>query len=617
MTLATDARASRRPTAAVWAAGRLLWDVSLGAVRDFVWGDLRKGLLSLHGLPTTTRVLALLGFGLLIAMTLALLWADVWRTQFALIPLTRGLPGRGTLLPNALVPATWFVMALSWSFWLGGALHSWPLIRIGALLLYLIVAIGWVSGTSFANERALQVCLAMLAAVPLTFLARWRDRIRPALEFGMLFTFVCVTFALVQQQGLESWAASDEPIMLVKLNVDVLSLRSFINPMLVLAGMGVATFALQLGSWGSTVVAQRTPRPFALALLLLAIGWLAYTTAADLAGQTSAGADSGLIGAYASGLVGLGLIGLAWCVVSRIHDRARPEATSTVTVHEVADAAESRAMPLIVLFSAMSLITVLATGVLWALFVLRVVPSVPGSDDVFFAFLSNQATHRWWEVSIGLGLCALAAWLAHRGHHAAALYLGVFGLLTAWSRLGSVSGPLPWFSRSAAPLALDVWWVAVLVSVSAALAIRGRLSAERVSGLLTLTLILILLRQTDFLSNRFSPLFGSAGVAFLAFGVLWDILTVGSWANHGSPKLPRESRIFLYLGYALLSVAVVNWALTVHDLGTVNQLTGEATLGGFERFGKPLLYAAFLAMLAPLKGQRSESPPLGTPAVNP
>lgn len=64
-----------------------------------------------------------------------------------------------------------------------------------------------------------------------------------------------------------------------------------------------------------------------------------------------------------------------------------------------------------------------------------------------------------------------------------------------------------------------------------------------------------------------------------------------------TPALPREGRIFLYLGYVILSVAVVNWALTAHNLGTLNVLTGQATLRGFEQFGKPLLYAIFVVSL--------------------
>jgi len=111
-------------------------------------------------------------------------------------------------------------------------------------------------------------------------------------------------------------------------------------------------------------------------------------------------------------------------------------------------------------------------------------------------------------------------------------------------------------------------------------------------------LITALLRQTDFISNRFSPFFGSGGVWFIAFGLAWDALTIGAWANQSSAGLPRVSRIFLYLGYTLLTVTVVCWAVSAHDLTAVNRLTGEAALDGLQLYGRPMLYAIFAVTLA-------------------
>jgi hypothetical protein len=73
--------------------------------------------------------------------------------------------------------------------------------------------------------------------------------------------------------------------------------------------------------------------------------------------------------------------------------------------------------------------------------------------------------------------------------------------------------------------------------------------------------------------------------------VVWDALTSGSWANVSSPGLSRTSRIFLYLGYVILTVTVINWALTTHDLSSLSQLTGNTALVGLDRFGRPMLYA--------------------------
>ena len=88
--------------------------------------------------------------------------------------------------------------------------------------------------------------------------------------------------------------------------------------------------------------------------------------------------------------------------------------------------------------------------------------------------------------------------------------------------------------------------------------IRRTLSPERTIRLLVIALLLALLNQTDFLDNPFSPLFSFAGVAFLIFGIIWNILMAGSFANLSSPGLPRESRLLLYIGYVLISVAILS-----------------------------------------------------------
>ena len=112
-----------------------------------------------------------------------------------------------------------------------------------------------------------------------------------------------------------------------------------------------------------------------------------------------------------------------------------------------------------------------------------------------------------------------------------------------------------------------------------------------------LALILLLLRQTDFIENPFSPFFGFAGIGFVAFGLAWDALTAGSWANTGTPFLPRAGRIFLYIGYVLLTVTLVNWARTTHNLDFIDQFSGATALLGLNAFGKPLLYLLFPIVL--------------------
>ena len=127
--------------------------------------------------------------------------------------------------------------------------------------------------------------------------------------------------------------------------------------------------------------------------------------------------------------------------------------------------------------------------------------------------------------------------------------------------------------------------------------LRGRLTRERALGLVFVLFVTALLPQTEFIESKFGPLLGWAGVGFIAFGIAWDALTKGAWANRGSKTLPRTGRILLYLGYALLSVTVINWVVASHDLFSVRLFTGGGALLGFAAFGRPMLYATIATTL--------------------
>jgi hypothetical protein len=89
-----------------------------------------------------------------------------------------------------------------------------------------------------------------------------------------------------------------------------------------------------------------------------------------------------------------------------------------------------------------------------------------------------------------------------------------------------------------------------------------------------------------------------------------DIVKVVT-ANQSTPTLPRVSRILLYLGYSLLTVTVVHWAVSVHDMTAISRLTGETALDGLERYGRPMLSAIFAVTLA-TSAAASDAAPLNS-----
>jgi len=104
--------------------------------------------------------------------------------------------------------------------------------------------------------------------------------------------------------------------------------------------------------------------------------------------------------------------------------------------------------------------------------------------------------------------------------------------------------------------------------------------------------------QSELLEDPFAPFVGFSGIAIIALGLLWDVLTFGPWVIGESPGLPRASRLFIYLGYVLFGVTLMNWSLTAHVLTEVEFFTGNGALQGFTRFGTPLLYVVFGLVLA-------------------
>lgn len=561
----------------------LLWAISLGAVRDFVWADLREGLISTRGLSHSTRTLVWLGFGLFTAMLGLLLGNDLLRANFPLVPVLTTLAGRGQMLPVALLPLTLFLLAMAWSFALAGALHSHPALRLGLLLLYLLnaglhvlsllstfgldLSYGFSSSLSMlAGLVRVGLALGSIGGVALFFVLRWRARPRPALEFACLLLLIAVPFALGQAQEVNNLRSLGMPLGILLLEFYLALLGFLIMPLLFFIGVDIASFARQAAGWAGQAVTERLPARAPGLLLALLLAWQLFGAARALAGGVAQGSGGDMALSYAGALLDLLAIGLAWFLVNRLSP-ARP------TADDLAEAAGRYALPLIILYQGG-----LALGSL-----------VNAVDPLKLALL-------------GLVLAG-AMWQARRGNPALALYLAILSLLQLLYHLEAPGRPLSLFYRSGNE-PLHFWWLVLFAATGLVLLLRRRLTSQRAGQLFLVSLMAVLLQQTSFLENPFNPLAEglaiSGGIGFLAFGLTWDALTAGNWANQDSPGLPRTGRIFLYLGYVLLTVTLINWALTSHDLDRLGLFTGGLAAQGLAVFGRPLLYAVFALTLAQL-----------------
>ncbi|MCL5994683.1 MAG: hypothetical protein M1546_01355 [Chloroflexi bacterium] len=386
-----------RPTRATFAGVfGLLWAVSFGALRDFVWADIRAGLIDLRGLSRATRTLVWFGLALLVLMVGALLFNDALRAQSNLIAKTVSVTGRGALLPEMLLLLTLFMLSIAWGFLLTGALHSRPLIRVALLLIYLVLS-GWrvlnmATGSALSGEvfnTSLWLSFGAWLAVPLFFVLRRRAQAHPIVEFTVLFTLIAVNFAVSQSDGVGTWRDYGIPLTLAELEASIQLPGIFILPLLLFFGIDVANFARRAAGWTVDIVTQRMAR-WALWVILIAVcAWRLWTVIAETTQRLAQDNLATTLSLYASALAVPLLVAAVWVLVGEGWPWRRSRA-GIPQPDAVSEIAEKVALPLITLYMIASIVAS------WT------IPS-----QVFDAG----------GLVVSLGALAATFWLSRRGRH--------------------------------------------------------------------------------------------------------------------------------------------------------------------------------------------------------
>lgn len=188
-------------------------------------------------------------------------------------------------------------------------------------------------------------------------------------------------------------------------------------------------------------------------------------------------------------------------------------------------------------------------------------------------------------------------WLVWRKQTLAGYFIFLFGQSFLWANLfkpGRLFENFGWTSD----VPVDFWWSMFLLVLTIVWLLKKELTPQRAISLLILTLInTIIFRQTDFAEDPIFGLFQISGTGIIAFGIIWDAVTVGDWANDDTPNLPRESRIYLYLGYVIIALCTIIWAIGQHDHTMINLFTGDGAIAGLRRLGQPMLYMLYPLLL--------------------
>jgi len=138
---------------------------------------------------------------------------------------------------------------------------------------------------------------------------------------------------------------------------------------------------------------------------------------------------------------------------------------------------------------------------------------------------------------------------------------------------------------------------AIVAGIFFALWVRRRLTPSALSALTVAALILWLLGAHDLLSDPLSPLMSlvpRSEPVFLAVSLLLSVAQAGEYfgINKGSLRLPRQSRVFLFVGYALLAALFAHWEAITNQAGLAE---GDADTG-YLFMGIGMVFAALLAL---------------------
>lgn len=551
-----------------------LWQIVSTAIQTFVLGSLREGAIDVRPLSRTLRVVVIVGLTIIIGFLFGILFSDSLRVSGPLEFLANESSSTRALhAPSIAFPITLVALTLGWGYMLAGALHAHRIIRWFVCIIFIVYML-------FANivplTQPFDTILwpfVFIVLLLLAFIILPRVHLPLPLEWSFIL-LICGAMMIMSVYGnLIMQRLSGENWTATTLTTIILNQFMLITPFLLLSGLGWVDFALDASGWAASAVRRHAGSGLSIVILLAILIFRSYEHLSKLF-ATALSEQAAALGGAALLIIGIVAI-LLW----RIRQAAEGNLDRRIIVF------------LVLMNILIQIILLLSQALLTLPALVFVSPESERTVDRISAvvvMISNLEPkfRPWIFVMLGLGLYLL-------GRRRQNPSLAAFGLVIAWFHClrGLMMTDRVLESLSYRYEQVDILATLLLTVLALFWLIRRRLSPERTIRLLVIALLLALLNQTDFLDNPFSPLFSFAGVAFLIFGIIWNILMAGSFANLSSPGLPRESRLLLYIGYVLISVAITHWYLVSHNIGkqlttsTINEL-------GFLSIGLPLAYLA-------------------------
>lgn len=539
---------------------RRLLSLAVSVVRPVwlaVWVDpVRTGRISLEGLRPGVAFVARVGIIALAGLMVSLLFSGLWR-QDELVPIEVEETFR--FLPTALVTVTLVVLLVAWLLLMWGAMDASPLFRVSVAVLFLIVnAPLGVAGVLSVGDRFLLTQgptllriayfvapAAVVVSLLLPLLGR-RVRLRTVIGVGLrtvmaiaVVGFFVLLVAMEATMVREGFPGTAQQL----LSGVFVQTSAVFMPLVLVSAIGVMDFGFSVAEGLADGARSLSRRILLVALSVLVVVKLIIEVGFGWADLSSYVADRPL--ATVRTIVSVALLALLVWFVTREpttsdHDSARERLSYYGAI--------ALAAPLLIV-----LVVTGSGAFLVAQLKLHELPWLVRE------FPSDELVH---YLPPALAVVAIIVGILWRRRDIESAELGD-GLLVlgAWT---FVSLGLDRMSREPG-FSYPITDVLITVGVGVVLVLGWR--RLDVPRLIALTAVVVFswlaLTGGDWVA-WVGALFRAPEMLVVVFGLAYTLVSGSGFTAEASPRLPREARVLLFLGYLILSVALLHWDETIH-----------------------------------------------------
>lgn len=571
-----------------------------------VFGDrvllepIRDGRLRNTGWPAGLASIS--GLALLVyAATGAMLVLSPWLRQYMPMFIGTGGVPRPYLGLAMLFGGVSFCVALIQT----AALHGHWLLRLAGTMVTIVVvgAMGIALPGSLMPPLVISSGACMVGILVLVIV---RSRKSFAWwEFAAVFALVAVACLVPSLLVGRKGALIGTEVRPTIADFNMLLLFSVTIPAMLVAGSALTEIAVSSAHWGLTLLRQgRSARAWVALVVVVVvaraaqIGWSWYHDAEPWRW------DGWLMAAVVVGLCLAAAMGLARLARRR-----------TGTTHEVPSPADMLEEWTPVRGVAAAIMFLVLIG----LMIVAVTQMVLSAFDVSIDALGPlaRAATGGETITVGEGVLSLVAAVmavavARRGRLGYALILACL-TIAFWSwvllRVPYVRDWLPaWTAESLGGVA-----AVVALVLLGWFGLRRTLDDRRVFALVLVFALGITYDLRDILDEPLSWLLGFSGMAVAFFGLLWRVLTDGTFTRGDTARFPVASRVMFFWANALLAVIVLTQIAMGRDTGGSYDQTAYVSAGDL-MLGRPFYLAALVACLWAALTPRPRPEPERTPS---